>query len=283
MTLRSSISITTRIADLDALRHVNNRVYEQYCAEARFRLLEEAGYPLQELLDRGLTLRPLASFVKFARQQRSGVQLQVASEAFPLAGGEIVWNHRISQPDGEIACQIQDKTQTLDRQGQPVALLPEIEAGPDQLLIEDIPAFSDGCSRISSPCSVIYTDVDVLGSLPLAAYWRLFEEGRHRFGEQLGLVFDKLVQLDAHIFWVSGTYRCYQAIRPGQQLLVYTWLERVARIRAIFRQEIRSAGGQTLLGASREEHLIVSLSNSRPRNLPPDLAVTVADYIEYPA
>ena len=90
MAQQSSIFITTRVADLDALRHVNNRVYEQYCAEGRFRLLEEAGYPLQRLLDQGLTLRPVASYVKFSRQQRAGVQLQVASEAFPLAGGEIV-------------------------------------------------------------------------------------------------------------------------------------------------------------------------------------------------
>jgi len=283
MTFKSSISIPTRIADLDPLRHVNNRVYEQYCAEGRFELLGEAGYPLQRLLDEGLALHPVASFVKFARQQKSGVTLQVETEAFPMPSGMILWNHQISQPDGEIACQVQDKTQTLDRYREPVALLPGGRAEPDRILIEDIPEFSGSCSRISSPYSVIYTDMDILGSLPLAAFWRIFEEGRHNFGQQLGLTFEKLLNLDAHIFWVSGTYRCFEAIRPGQQLLVYTWLERIARIRAFFRQEIRLADGATLLGASREEHLIVSLSNSRPRSLPPELATTLATTIEYPA
>jgi acyl-CoA thioesterase FadM len=283
MTFKSSISITTRIADLDALRHVNNRVYEQYCAEGRFRLLELAGYPLQRLLDEGLTLRPVASFVRFARQQKSSVTLQVETEAFPMPGGMILWNHQISQPDGEIACQVQAQSQTLDRHGQPVALLPEGSGEPERFLYEDIPDFSGRCTRVSSPYPVNYTDVDVLGSLPLAAFWRIFEEGRHNFGQQLGLTFEKLVKLDAHIFWVSGTYRCYEAIRPGQQLLVYTWLERIARIRAYFRQEIRSAAGATLVGASREEHLIVSLSNSRPRSLPPELATILQATIENPA
>jgi acyl-CoA thioesterase FadM len=33
--------MTTRISDLDSLRHVNNRIYEQFCSEGRSRQLEE--------------------------------------------------------------------------------------------------------------------------------------------------------------------------------------------------------------------------------------------------
>jgi acyl-CoA thioesterase FadM len=125
--------------------------------------------------------------------------------------------------------------------------------------------------------------MDVFGKLPLAAYWRIFEEGRHMFGEQLGLTLQKLVQLDTHIFWIAGTYHAYRPIHAGQQVIIHTWLERVDRIRAYFRQEIRSAAAGDLLGASREQHLIVSLSASRPKTAPPDLAAILEPYIEFPA
>jgi acyl-CoA thioesterase FadM len=70
MSSKSSILMTTRTSDLDSLRHVNNRLYEQLCSEGRYRLLEEQGYSIEALLDKAITLRPIASFVKFSLQQK---------------------------------------------------------------------------------------------------------------------------------------------------------------------------------------------------------------------
>jgi acyl-CoA thioesterase FadM len=281
MPLKNSISMTTRISDLDSLRHVNNRIYEQFCSEGRFRLLEELGHPIEALLSRGITLRPLASFVKFSRQQKAGSTLNIQTEAFPLGDGHILWNHRIVQPDDEIACIVQAKSVTLDRQQRPFDLLPAANVEPEQFLIEEVPDFSGRCSRLSSVYSAIYTDMDVFGYLPFAALWRIFEEGRHMFGEQVGLTLEKLIELDTHIFWVSGTYHYYKPIDAGQKVKIYTWLERVVRIRATIRQEIWTADETELLGASREEHLLVSLSQTRPKAMPADMKKILDPYLEF--
>lgn len=281
MSLKNSISMTTRISDLDSLRHVNNRIYEQLCSEGRYRLLEEQGYSLETLLNEAITLRPLASFVKFSRQQEAGSLLNVQTEASPMGDGHILWNHRIVQPDGETACIVQAKTVTLDRQHRPIELLPSVGVDPGQLFIEDLPDFSGQCARLSSDYSAIYTDMDVFGNLPLAALWRTFEEGRHMFGEQVGFTLKRLVGLDTHIFWVSGTYQYYKPINAGQKVKIYTWLERVVKIRAYIRQEIWSANGAKLLGASREEHLIISLSQTRPKALPAEMKKLIEPYLEF--
>jgi acyl-CoA thioesterase FadM len=281
MSVKSSISMTTRISDLDSLRHVNNRIYEQLCADGRLRLLEEQGYPIEVLLAKGISLRPVASFVKFALQQKSGATLKIQTEAIPSGDGFILWNHHISQLDGKSVCQVQARSETLDYQRRPIQLLPVTDEEPVQTYIEEVPDFSGNCGRVSSAYSAIYTDMDVFGKLPFAAYWRIFEEGRHMFGEQLGLTPERLFQLDTNIFWVAGTYRYYKAIQAGQQVRIYTWLERIARVRAYIRQEIWTADGAELLGASREGHLIVSLSEARAKAMPADMEKMIRPYLEF--
>lgn len=281
MPIKSSIQITTRTSDLDSLRHVNNRIYEQFCSEGRYRLLAEQGYPMEALIDRAITFRPVATFVRFSHQQRSGATLSIETEAFPLGQGFIFWNHAISQGDGSTVCQVQARTQTRKRSLEPVDLLPATGEDPAPALIEDVPSFSGRCLRVASPYSVIYTDMDAFGTIPIAAWWRMFEEGRHMFGAQLGLTLGRLVGLDTHIFWIAGTYQFDQVITAGEQVTIHTWLERVDGIRAHIRQEIRTADGAGLLGASREEHLIVSLSRARPKTMPPEMAAMLQDYLEY--
>ncbi|MFN2195938.1 MAG: thioesterase family protein [Anaerolineales bacterium] len=281
MPIKSEILLTTRISDLDALRHVNNRIYAQFCAEGRYQLLKEHGYPLESLLAQGIYPRPTVAFVRFSLQQMAGTTLTVKTDAFPLENGIILWDHQILQPDGAAACQVQVRSVTVDRRGNPVDLLPHSNEAPEKVLIEEVPAFSGSCQRVTSPYSAIYTDMDAFGQLPFSAHWRMFEEGRHMFGQQLGLTLARLMQLDTHIFWVSGTYQVYKPVQAGQMVKISTWLERVVRIRAYFRQEIRSAEGDELLGASREEHLVVSLSKARARTLPPEMLAVLQDYIEY--
>lgn len=282
MSVKSSISVKTRTSDLDSLRHVNNRIYEQFCSEGRYQLLEEQGHSIEALLDKAIALRPVASFVKFSIQQKSGSTLNIQTEAFPLGNGLILWNHHISQPDGKAVCHLQAKTETLERRHKPIELLPVADENPVPALVEDVPNFSGNCSRISSSYSAIYTDMDPFGNLPLAAWWRIFEEGRHMSSERLGLSLENLVRLDTHFFWVAGTYQCYKPIKAGQRVSIHTWLERIVRIRAYVRQEIRTADEAELLGASREEHLIVSLKEARPKALPSEMAAMMQVYLEYP-
>ena len=149
MSAASSISMTTRTSDLDSHRHVNNKIYEQFCSEGRYRLLQEHAYSIETLLNRAVTLRPVASFVKFFLQQKSGATLNIQTEAYPSGDGIILWDHHVSQPDGQAVCHLQAKTETLDRQRKPIELLPATEGSPFQLLIKDVPSFSGKCARVS--------------------------------------------------------------------------------------------------------------------------------------
>ena len=101
------------------------------------------------------------------------------------------------------------------------------------------------------------------------------------FGEQLGLTPERLFQLDTNIFWVAGTYQYAKTIQAGQRVRIYTWLERVVRIRAYIRQEIWTADGAELLGASREEHMTVSMSKGRVRGMPAEMQRMLAPYLEF--
>lgn len=281
MSLMSSHTVTTRISDLDSLRHVNNRIYEQYCADSRYRLLEEHGYPLNILHEKTISLRPVASHVRFRAQQKSGSTLMIETVAYPMDDGIILWDHNILQTDGELVCHLQAKTKTIKQHQTPIELLPITQAKPDQVFIEEVSSFSGTCSRASNSYKSIYTDMDTFGSLPIAAWWRIYEEGRHMAGGQLGLTLERFIQFDTHIFWVAGTYHFYKVIKPGQNLTIHTWLERIVRIRAYIRQEIRSEDGAQLLGASREEHLIVSLKTSKAKAMPSELAERLEGYVEY--
>ncbi|MCO5244796.1 MAG: acyl-[acyl-carrier-protein] thioesterase [Anaerolineae bacterium] len=283
MSLISIQTVTTRISDLDSQRHVNNRIYEHFCADSRYRLLQEHGYPINKLLEQGISLRPIATHVKFRAQQSYDSTLQINTVAYPMENGAIFWDHNILQPDEKLACHLQAETRSVERSSAPVELLPVTHSHPEQILIEDVPAFSGTCSRASSSFNTLHSDADTFGNLPTAALWRIFEEGRYMAGGQLGLTLDRFLQFDTHIFWLEGTYRFHTTIKPGQTLTIYTWLERIVRIRAYIRQEIRSQDGAQLLAASREEHLIVSLETSRPKAMPSQLSESLGKYIEYPA
>jgi acyl-CoA thioesterase FadM len=281
MPLTSSMKVTTRFSDLDSLRHVNNRIYERICSEGRYNLLGDQGYTIESLLDKQISLRPLATFVRFSKQQKAGEVLNVRTDAYPRRDGVILWDHHIHQSDGELVCHLQARTRTTQQNSNHPELMKVTEEGPERILIEEIPAFSGNCPRVKSLYKPIYTDMDFFGDLPIAAWWRLFEEGRHMSGEHLGLTLRRFLEFDTHIFWVSGTYQFYRPVTAGQELIIHTWLERIVGIRAYIRQEIRSEDSSRLLGASREEHLIVSLEKARPKAMPSELAEALQEYVEY--
>ena len=280
MPATSSISMTTRTSDLDSYRHVNNRIYGSSvwraatgCCKSRV-IPSNASQPGRHPAPGGFLCQVLSP----AEIRRNPA---CRGRGFPVGR----WHHSLGsshQPTGgQAVCRLQAKTETLDCHRKPIELLPATEGSPVQLLIEDVPSFSGKWRLAASSYAIIYSDMDAFGKLPIAALWRIFEEGRHMFGEQLGLSTERLVHVDTLLFWVAGTYRYYQPLNPGQQVSVHTWLERIARIRVFIRQEIRTADGAELLGASREEHLVVSLSEARAKPLPSELATMLQAYVEY--
>ena len=70
-------SIETRSYELDAFGHLNHAVYLNYFEVARIQLLEEAGYPVQDLLERGWGVHVVRVEVDYKKEAFMGELLRV--------------------------------------------------------------------------------------------------------------------------------------------------------------------------------------------------------------
>lgn len=61
-------TIETRSYEIDAFGHLNHAVYLNYFEVARIQLLEDAGYPVQELLERGWGVHVVRVEVDYEKQ-----------------------------------------------------------------------------------------------------------------------------------------------------------------------------------------------------------------------
>lgn len=279
----SNVTCQARFADLDPQRHVTSRTYEYFAYEARHKLLEEHGYPLQRLLDEQILFRPRAGHVRFVNQQYPGIDMQVPALAYPRDNGFILWDHQLLQPDRTPICRIVHELQAVHaRTGESIDLLPDKFDFPHPQLLYEIPAFGGGCKRLSLPYQSLMSDRSVTGDYAPGALWRIFEDGRSLFGERIGLTFELIQEIDTTLFFMGAVFRLFQQIPPGTPLIIHSWLERTDKIRAYMRQDVTDATGEILYMSAQEEHLIVSLSRARPRRAPQQFYDMIGDFIEFP-
>ncbi|MCR9143086.1 MAG: acyl-[acyl-carrier-protein] thioesterase [bacterium] len=279
-----TISGRARFADLDPQRHVTSRTYEYFAYEARHRLLEQHDYPLQRLLDEQIRFRPRAGYVRFVNQQYPDNEMHVPAAAYPTGDGRIIWDHALRQPDDAPICRIVQELEAVNAAGEPIDLLAE-RAEPETELrdfLHDIPAFGGQCKRLSLEYQSLMSDRSVSGDYAPGALWRIFEDGRTLFGERIGLTYELIQEIDTTLFFMGATFHYFQAIAPGTPLRIHSWLERTDKIRAYMRQDVTDLSGETLYMSAQEEHLIVSLSRSRPRRAPQQFYDMFGDYTEFP-
>ncbi|HMV77207.1 MAG TPA: acyl-[acyl-carrier-protein] thioesterase, partial [Leptospiraceae bacterium] len=63
--IKKSVSIETRVFDLDWNRHVTSRTYERFSLEGRHSILADLGYPIQKCIQENLILIPKFTEVRF--------------------------------------------------------------------------------------------------------------------------------------------------------------------------------------------------------------------------
>ncbi|MEQ9367059.1 MAG: hotdog domain-containing protein [Leptospirales bacterium] len=274
-----------RFADLDPQRHVTSRTYEAFAYEARHKLLEQHGYPLQRLLEKKIRFLPRAGYVRFVNQQYPEADMHVPAVAYPGENGRIVWDHALTQPDDAPICRIVHELETIDSTtGQTLDLLTErAEPEPEiEEFLRTIPTFGGGCKRQSLAYQSLMSDRAVTGDYAPGALWRIFEDGRTLFGERIGLTFELIQEMDTTLFFMGATFRFHRPIPPGTPLAIHSWLERTDKIRAYMRQDVTDSTGEVLYMSSQEEHLIVSLSRARPRRAPQRFYDMFGEYTEFP-
>ncbi len=274
---RDTIELITRVSDLDTQRHVTSRTYESFCLEARHALLAKNGYSIERLLSDSIFLVPTHSYVRFMYQQYAGASLVVHTSAASDANG-IIWDQKIEQLDGKPVCHIQLRTEPR-RNDAPMSLLecgePEFE-----ILFEDLKPFSGNAVQIESSYTPLYCERDIFGSYSPSLLWKVFEEGRWMFCARTGLTYEKFVEMDTTSFYMGGIFNFFGKMEAGRPLRIRTWIDEMEKIRFYFRQDVFD--GDRLLMSLRDEQLIVSLKNARPRKAPVEFMNFVKDYIEKP-
>ncbi len=100
--------IRTRSYELDAFGHLNHAVYLNYFEEARVRTLDAAGYPLQDVLDRGWGVHVVRVEVDFRREAFLGDRLRIRTRVDEMrrTSVAVLQEARREGPDGlELICE----------------------------------------------------------------------------------------------------------------------------------------------------------------------------------
>lgn len=297
--MRDEYTAVTRFADLDTQRHVTSRTYEEFALEGRYRLLNKLGHSHDKIQNEQIYLNPVMGYVKFHRQQFPGAELKVVTEASPSPPnlpslstpwrgrggaegggvGEVHWDQKIFQQDGELVCHLQQLTQPV-KADQPLHIAEITGESKEEVLYEHLKPWSGAGERIVGSYQLPYSDRDFAGKYNLASLWKIFEEGRWIFVEKVGLTYQRIVELDTTSFFMGSVCNFFAEIPAGRTLQVMTWIERIEKIRYWFRQDVLHNG--KLLASMRDEQLIVSLSRARPQRATPEFIKYIGKYIEYP-
>lgn len=283
--------IVPRLSDLDTQRHVTSRSYEQFCWQGRHELLAEHGYDLTRLLEERILLVPFKSYVKFYREQMPGNPIEVLTRAHVGPKNIIYWVQEIYNIDNcDLACRLitvtksRAKNKGIELLADQARLQSEKELQIDGVAVDVVlkkpKTFSGNCKRVKSPFVTQYSARSYFFDYPPSEYWRIMEEGRWAFGQKLGFTQKTIEQIDTTTFFTGGTYYWAKIPEAGQELVVYTWVEKIDNIRCFLRQDVHTKKGDQFIFCIREEQLIVSLSKRRPRKAPLEWVTMVKSYIE---
>ncbi len=276
----ASLSLTTRLSDLDSQGILSLRACDRLAAEAREIALSARGYSFSVRRESGLRLQARACSITTHQLPGPGVTVRSSVQLFAAAEGGHIWDHRLETPDGAEFCRLLVRTDGLSAAGEPLDLFRDARVFADAALLAAPPPFQGGCKQVQSAQMALYTDRNALGEHPLESLWRIFDEGRWRFAERIGLTEEMIRRLDTELPLVGGVYEFRRPPRPGRELQLHAWIERIDRVRVFLRQAVYDpADGQLLLSA-REEHTLVSLSRGRPRTAPVEYLELMADYVE---
>lgn len=129
--------IQVRSYELDAFGHLNHAVYLNYFEEARVRTLEEAGFPLGDLLDRDWGVHVVRVEVDYRREAFLGDRLRIRTrvdEAKRSSIAVLQQAHKAGRDTTELVCEARVVWVWVDETGRPQRVPDEVrdalQAGP---------------------------------------------------------------------------------------------------------------------------------------------------------
>ncbi len=285
--------VPTRLADLDTQRHVTSRTYEMAAWQGRYQLLLNNGFTLQQMYDDQTVITPVSNYCKFYREQQPPAQLNVHTRAYIGKNDQVYWLQEIYNNEklDDLACRVitMTKAKKAKKKFKLFEQEPDFEspkaieikgAGDMATLLKKPKAFNGSCKRVVSDYNMLFSERGPFFTYAPGTIWRIFEEGRWAFGTAIGFGLKQIQQLDTTTFFTGATYHFAKIPEAGSQLKVYTWVEKVDKIRCFLRQDVTMKNDSKVLMSIREEQLIVSPSKRRPKKAPKEWMKLTGAYTE---
>lgn len=268
----------TAYYDLDWNRHVNSRTYEKFAYASRMQILNDYGYPISKMLDQEDKWISLSSKVRFLSQQFENSILTVKTELNRDKNDQFHFYHHIQDSDGIPVCNVWNVSALTNCKGESITI-DSVLLTDDRNKLYDVNLDERNPSWITLTHNydIPFTDMNSFWNLPTDSIWKIFEEGRFLFFNEvldLGLI----KKIDTSSFFMGGEIEMIELPKPGTRVIIHSWIDTFEKIRFYFRQDIVSQDGRILV-RMRDEQLFVALSTSRPRKAPLEFLEQVGKYI----
>ena len=115
------MNLTVRFYELDPYNHLNHASYIQYFEVARIRLLDEVGFGLLELAERGFQIVVTDLHTRFLKAGSYGDRLVVETEVVEVRRASSRWRQRLLRGD-EVMAEQEIGAAMINEHGRPVRL-----------------------------------------------------------------------------------------------------------------------------------------------------------------
>ncbi len=263
-------SVQLMISDLDAQMHINNAAYERYAQEARYDILKQLGFSYEEIIQQDIHLQPQAATVEFRRQQIAQQELIIDTEWLINSNGEAFWNHNFSNANSKETVATMTYFHRLEKNSSVwtppghTELTDKTQRPPMPVIKE----FGEACRRSEYRTPVRHIDIDGFKRIPPSIIWRYSEEARWIFIDNTGLSFDKMKEGNTALFWLEGSYRYGRPLRHHDEVIIYTWIEKMQGARIYIRQDgVHGKTGEMVMSVLGE-FVTVDIERSKAIRIP---------------
>ncbi|MDH4199310.1 MAG: thioesterase family protein [Spirochaetia bacterium] len=273
------LMLQTSVSDLDSQKHVNSASYLAFAEEGQYDLLKKNGFDYLYFRYNKLSVKTLASHINFHKQQFPQTFLEIITNIY-RDGDILYWKQNIlNHASKELSCSLS----TISKINSMPQDLAAFSRGIPFLEMEsnNLGDFSQTCKRSMMYHKVRHVDLDGFEKLSTKTLWRLNEEARWSFLNETGISIENLLQNDITLFWIEGVYKYFENSGLGEPLRIFSWIDRMDKVRIYFRQEIIDSQGKRV-SFTEGKFLCVSITTSKPKRIPEFIKRAFVDYINKP-
>lgn len=130
------IELRVRFHELDPYGHANHGVYLNWFETARIEVMDELGFPLGGLRDRGVHLVVTEARIRFLQPATAGDVVTIETEIADLRRATSWWHQRAVR-DGTVLAEVEVRSGTVDADGRPVTAPADLIAALQTLRLVD--------------------------------------------------------------------------------------------------------------------------------------------------